>query len=87
MAKAPVCDFLGNELRAGDVITYSSRRGNGVRVSEAVIESIKAPVIGGRLSPRLVVRPTGRDSGWRGRRTLTRQWISLETVVFVWRDE
>ncbi|MFF4952269.1 hypothetical protein [Streptomyces chattanoogensis] len=78
-----VTDYAGNELYAGDLISYSSRNGNRVRQADAVVEEVTAKRttvegVGAILVPVLKVRPTGIESGFTKRRTVAAQWITTE---------
>ncbi|MFD7257805.1 hypothetical protein [Streptomyces sp. NPDC059874] len=81
--RGTVVDYAGEPLYRGDLITYSTRCGNRVRASDAIIaEKPKAVMVGGRLTPMLKVQPTGVDSGYGlgERKTLRTEWISPEHV-------
>lgn len=83
--RGTVSDYAGEPLYAGDLVAYSARVGNRVRMSDAVILDVTAKSVGGRLMPMLKVQPTGTDSGWGlgARETLRAQWISAEHVRLV----
>lgn len=67
-------DYAGEELRAGDLITFASRQGNRVRMSDGVVREVVIKRVAGRLLPALKVQPTGKDSGWgMGARASLRQ--------------
>lgn len=78
-----VCDMAGNELYAGDLICHSARQGNTVRMSDFVIEKVTTRLIGGRIRPTLVVRPTGVESGFIKRRSMRREEIETTHVRLV----
>lgn len=80
-----VTDYAGEELYAGDLVTFSARHGNRVRMSDAIILDVTTKNIGGRLFPTLLVQPTGTDSGWGlgTRRTLRAVKVSAEHVRLV----
>jgi hypothetical protein len=80
-----VTDYAGEELYAGDLVTYAVRHGNRVRMTDAVVEDVTTKNIGGRLLPTLVVTPTGAVSGWGlgARKTVQRVEISAEHVRLV----
>lgn len=78
-----VTDYAGEELYAGDLVTYAVRHGNRVRMTDAVILDVTAEMIGGRLIPMLEVEPTGTESGFTRRRTLTPRKIGAEHVRLV----
>lgn len=83
--RGTVSDYAGEDLYAGDLVTYSARLGNRVRMSDAVVLDVTAKKVGGRLTPMLQVQPTGTDSGWGlgARATLRPVWISAEHVRLV----
>ena len=62
--KGVVYDYAGEELRAGDLVTYAARHDNRVRMSDAIVLEVATRNAGGRLMPVLKVQPTGTDSGW-----------------------
>lgn len=78
-----VTDYAGEELYAGDLVTYAARQGNRVRMTDAIVLDVTAENVGGRLRPMLAVQPTGQESGFTRRRTLTPQKISAEHVRLV----
>lgn len=41
MARTPLTDFTGAEIRPGKLIVYATRRGNRVRQTEAVVVETK----------------------------------------------
>jgi hypothetical protein len=83
-----VTDYAGEELYAGDLVSFGTRHGNRVRLSDAVVLDVTTKNIGGRLLPTLVVQPTGTDSGWGlgSRKTLRSVEISAEHVRLVTPD-
>lgn len=83
MGKARLTDFTGAEIKPGVVIAYPTRQGNVVRNSEAVVLETLSDRSTGRIVPMLKVRPTGRDSGFIARKTLTAQKVSAEHVVVI----
>lgn len=78
-----VTDYAGEELYAGDLVTYAARQGNRVRMTDAVVLDVTTEKVAGRLRPMLMVQPTGTESGFTRRRTLTPQRISAEHVRLV----
>lgn len=80
-----VTDYAGEELYAGDLITFATRHGNRVRMSDGIVQDVTTESIGGRLVPTLLVQPTGTDSGWGlgARKTLRAVKISAEHVRLV----
>ncbi|MER5501342.1 hypothetical protein ABT096_29635 [Streptomyces sp. NPDC002561] len=83
MAKAELTDFTGAEIRPGRLIAFPTRKGNRVRNTEAVVLELKSDKSSGRVVPKLVVRPTGRESGISARKTLTPRTIGAEHVVVI----
>jgi hypothetical protein len=83
MGKARLTDFTGAEIRPGVVVAYPTRQGNVVRNSEAIVLETLSDRSTGRVVPMLKVRPTGRDSGFIARKTLTAQKVSAEHVVVI----
>ncbi|WP_329168343.1 hypothetical protein OG709_30025 [Streptomyces sp. NBC_01267] len=81
MSKARLTDFTGAEIRAGKVIAYPTRQGNVVRNSEAIVLETMSDKSTGRVVPMLRVQPTGRDSGFIARSTVTPQTIATTHVV------
>jgi hypothetical protein len=78
-----VTDYAGEELYAGDLVVYAARHGNRVRMTDAVVLDVTAENIAGRLIPMLTVQPTGAESGFTRRRTLSKQRIGAEHVRLV----
>jgi hypothetical protein len=78
-----VTDYAGEELYKGDLIAYAARQGNRVRMADAIVERVTAKMFGGRLIPMLLVRPTGAESGFTRRRTLSARWIGAEHVRLI----
>lgn len=83
MGKVSLNDFTGAEIRPGRLIAYPTRRGNRVRNTEAIVLELKTNRAAGRVVPILKVQPTGRDSGFVARKTLTPQYIAAEHVVVI----
>lgn len=83
--RGSVSDYAGEELFADDLVVYSARVGNRVRMTDAVVLEVTAKSIGGRLVPMIKVQPTGTDSGWGlgTRKTLVPQWVTTEHVRLV----
>lgn len=85
-----VTDYAGNELYPGDLVVYAARNGNRVRQADAVVLEVTAKQatvagVGAVLVPVLRVQPTGVESGFTRRRTVTPQWITAEHVRLVQR--
>jgi hypothetical protein len=78
-----ITDYAGEELYRGDLVAYSARQGNRVRMSDAVVMDVTAVLEGGRLRPMLRVKPTGTESGFTKRRSLRAEWISAEHVRLI----
>lgn len=83
MSKTDLTDFTGATIRPGRLIAFPTRRGNRVRNTEAVVLETMSDKKSGRVVPKLKVRPTGRESGVSGRKTLTTQIIGAEHVVVI----
>lgn len=83
MSKARLTDFTGAEIRPNRIVVFASRQGNVVRMTEAVVKELKSNRSTGRVVPELVVQPTGRDSGFIGRKTLTPQTIAAVHVAVI----
>lgn len=83
MSKARLTDFTGAEIRPDRVVVYSSRQGNVVRLSEAVVLELQSDKSTGRVIPMVKVRPTGRDSGFIARKTLTTQTVAADRLVVI----
>ncbi|MEV4037697.1 hypothetical protein [Streptomyces umbrinus] len=83
MGKARLTDFTGAEIRPGVVVSYSSRQGNVVRLSEAVVLELESNKSAGIVVPLVKVKPTGRDSGFIGRKTLAVQTVAADRMVVI----
>jgi hypothetical protein len=83
-----VSDYAGEELYAGDLISFAARHGNRVRMSDAIVLDVTTKKVDGRLVAMLLVQPTGTDSGWAlgARKTLRPVEISAEHVRLVTPD-
>lgn len=69
-------DFCGSEIRTGDTVVYAARRGNSVRMTEAVVTKLYTETYKGRIIPMAKVAPTGNESGF-----VKRTVFRIETVV------
>ncbi|MQS39593.1 hypothetical protein FFZ77_29630 [Streptomyces katsurahamanus] len=78
-----VTDYAGEELYAGDLVSYAARQGNRVRMTDAVVNEVTARIEGGRLRPMLRVSPTGNESGFTKRRSFRSVWVSAEHVRLI----
>jgi hypothetical protein len=78
-----VTDYGGEELYPGDLIAYSARQANRVRMSDAIVKEVTAKKVGGRLRPMLRVLPTGTESGFTVRKKIREQWIAAEHVRLI----
>lgn len=80
-----VTDYAGEELYAGDLVTYAVRHGNRVRMTDAIVRDVTTRSVAGRLFPTLIVQPTGTVSGWGlgARKSLAQVEISAEHVRLV----
>lgn len=78
--RGTVTDYAGEGLYVGDLINYATRFGNRARASDAIIRKIEIRRAFGKLSPHLLVQPTGVDSGYGlgERKSLRLEWISPE---------
>lgn len=83
MGKARLTDYTGAEIRPGVLVSYASRQGNVVRLSEAVVLETKSDKSSGIVVPLVRVRPTGRDSGFIARKTLTVQTVAADRMVVI----
>lgn len=70
-----VSDFTGQEVREGDTIVWGTRHGNTVRMSEGTVIDVSTEKYKGRLIPSIVVKPTGRYSGFVARISLDKETI------------
>jgi hypothetical protein len=80
-----VCDYAGEELHAGDLVCFSARHGNRVRLSDAIVLDATAKRTELGLIPMLRLQPTGQDSGWAlgARKTLNPVDIRAEHVRLI----
>ncbi len=83
-----VTDYAGNELHPGDLVAYSARQGNRVRMADAVVleataKQAQVEGVGRVLVPVLRIQPTGIESGFVKRKTAAPQWITTEHVRLV----
>ncbi|WBP87022.1 hypothetical protein [Kitasatospora cathayae] len=81
-------DYSGQELYPGDLVAYSARQGNRVRMADAIVREVSAklvqvPGVGSMLVPVLKIQPTGVESGFTKRRKLREEWISAEHVRLI----
>jgi hypothetical protein len=84
MAKrGTVTDYAGDEIYRGDLVAYATRQANRVRMTDAIVQRVTARIVGGRLVPMLLVRPTGQESGFTARKSSRAEWISAEHVRLV----
>ncbi|MGW1837097.1 hypothetical protein [Streptomyces sp. NPDC002067] len=74
-------DFTGAEIREGDTLVYAARRGNGVRMVEAVVKRTYTEQYKGRTIPMLKVKPTGNESGFIKRLTFRVETVAAEHVA------
>ncbi|AKA05558.1 hypothetical protein SAZ_26260 [Streptomyces noursei ZPM] len=74
-------DFTGQEIREGDTLVYAARRGNSVRMVEAVVLRTYTENYKGRVLPMLKVKPTGNESGWVKRATFRVETVAAEHVA------
>lgn len=83
-----ITDYAGEELYAGDLVTYAARQANRVRMTDAVVVSVTAKNVavegvGRVLVPVLRVRPTGAESGFTRRKTMREEWIAADHVRLI----
>lgn len=83
MGKARLTDFTGAEIRPGVLVSYSSRQGNLVRLSEGVVLELATNKRSGIVVPKVKVKPTGRDSGFIARKTLAVQTVAADRMVVI----
>jgi hypothetical protein len=81
--RGTVTDYGGDEIYAGDLVAYATRRGNGVRLSDAVVQKVTTRKALGRVIPFLLVKPTGNESGFVRRKTQRAVWVAAEHVRLV----
>ncbi|MDX2590969.1 hypothetical protein [Streptomyces sp. WI03-4A] len=81
--RGTVTDYGGDEIYSGDLIAYATRRGNGVRLSDAVVLKVTTRTMFGRVIPFLLVRPTGNESGFVRRKTQRAVWVAANHVRLV----
>ncbi|MET9480969.1 hypothetical protein [Streptomyces sp. NPDC006638] len=83
MSKARLTDYTGAEIRPDVIVSYAARRGNRVTQVEATVLKTLSRKSAGRVTPILKVRPTGRESGISGRKTVKIQTIGAEHAVVI----
>lgn len=83
MAKTYLTDFTGAVIQPGATVVYASRRGNRVRMSEATVIETFSDHSAGRVTPKLRVKPTGRDTGFVRRQTGRTVIVGAEHVVVI----
>jgi hypothetical protein len=83
MSKARLTDYTGAEIRPGRIVSYASRQGNVVRLSEGVVLELKSNKKAGVVVPEVKVKPTGRDSGFIARKTLAIQTVKADRLVVI----
>jgi len=81
--RGTVTDYSGEAIFPGDLIAYATRAGNRVRMTDAIVLKVTAVQVRTEhgtttLVPMLHVEPTGDESGFTRRKTLTTQWINAE---------
>jgi hypothetical protein len=81
--RGTITDYGGDEIYAGDLVAYATRRGNGVRLSDAIVQRVTTKRALGRVIPYLLVRPTGNESGFVRRKTQRAVWVAAEHVRLV----
>lgn len=83
MSKARLTDYTGAEIRPGSLVSYSTRQGNLVRLSEGVVQELTTDKSAGIVVPKVKVKPTGRDSGFIARKTLAVQTVTADRMVVI----
>ncbi|MEU3729966.1 hypothetical protein AB0E81_11235 [Streptomyces sp. NPDC033538] len=83
MAKSRLTDYTGAEIKPGSLVSYATRQGNLVRLSEAVVLELESNKAAGVVVPLVKVRPTGRDSGFISRKTLAVQTVAADRMVVI----
>lgn len=84
MAKdGTVTDYGGDGIYPGDLVAYAARRGNGVRLSDARVLRVTTRRINGRVYPFLLLKPTGKESGFVQRKTQRAVWVAADHVRLV----
>ncbi|MFE6159827.1 hypothetical protein ACFQ7F_13050 [Streptomyces sp. NPDC056486] len=78
--RGTITDYAGEAVYRGDLINYSSRCENGVRVADAIIRETYFAKVDGRKFPMLKVQPTGTDSGHEPRKTLRAEHVAATHV-------
>lgn len=81
--RGTVTDYGGDEIYAGDLVAYATRRGNRVRLADAIVQRVTTRRIKGRVYPFLLVKPTGNESGFVRRKTQRAVWVAVEHVRLV----
>ena len=78
-----VTDYAGEELYRGDLVAYSARQGNRVRMTDARVDKVTTRLAGGRLVPMLKLKPTGDESGFTRRKSQRAVWVAAEHVRLI----
>lgn len=81
--RGTVTDYGGDEIYEGDLVAYATRRGNGVRLSDAVVQRVTTRTAFGRVVPFLLLKPTGNESGFVRRKTQRAVWVAANHVRLV----
>lgn len=87
-----VSDYAGEPLYVDDLIAYSARQGNTVRMADAIVRKVtvrhaNVEGVGRVMVPVLLVEPTGAESGFVARTTMRKEWIQANHVRLVERGE
>lgn len=72
-----VTDYDGDEIYPGDKVVYATRRGNGVRMADALVLKVFTRKLGGVVIPFLRIQPTGSESGFFKRKSPRIETIAL----------
>lgn len=78
-----VTDYDGEEIYPGDLVAYASRRGNTVRLADAVVLEVFTRKLQGVMIPFLKIQPTGSESGFFRRKSPRIETIALIHVRLV----
>lgn len=81
--RGQITDYAGDEIYAGDLVAYAARRGNMVRMTDALVLKATGKLVGGKVRPMLKVQPTGDESGFVKRKTLRSEWIEVDHVRLI----
>jgi hypothetical protein len=84
MSKRGVCtDYDGDEIYPGDLVAYAARRGNTVRMADAIVLEVFTKRFQGLIIPFLKIQPTGSESGFFRRKSPRVESIALIHVRLI----